>query len=589
MMALWSRRLLMLLLVTRVMVDGGALLAGNSETLLNEIGLAELQAKAEEAVASELAERSAADLNGVESLYASGYASWREAIEARHDSFRAAERLGAIKRFREWLQRVRRASSEFGGTTNSSRPMIIHLDLSFPGSRGVLGWVRPERLNELDRDLLIQLLVQRSELAVGLVDEIDSVRYQAEYVAWRLERLRSQTPVSGAELKATQSHQNLLQTRLALAQAIHDRRKSEHGILVASIGDIHNIAMDPEHLDQRSRLHNNVLPGITTQYMQRHRERLVTILTYEANARGVLEQVQSARNLSDLVDRSRTINRGQFVGEAQSQLTEQGLAVRPIAGLKPRDPNHDDPSHQQHAGGDRNVGVVAHQVPFREESTSEPSIDRLFAYRSDRPLLRKAIEIAREWFEAISERDVAEHERSWRSEFVQRLQRQSQPSPNEILAAKYASDVCIGRVRAASERAFLVCMLFDQIPDVAEDESAIQLSLIGDEEAETLLSVAEQHVASFSHSRGQQRLAVQAAKVDGLRILQSAGHASADEMARAELTLNLVKCEQESARRRLRLAELDLEIMKSILALRNAHDLAHEGLHGVGKATGKED
>ncbi len=263
----------------------------------------------------------------------------------------------------------------------------------------------------------------------------------------------------------------------------------------------------------------------------------------------------------------------QTVGDRRRQ--EHNALIAAIYAVR-NDDQRDDPSLRidDRISSDINpvdwkfLEVHSLQRPIaRKSMDDEPQVDLLLLCRTDRPLARKGISLVREWFEARSDRDTAQFVSKWRVDFVDRIEQRTKPNRIELVVARKNVESSIDGAAMASARMVIIQQSLDQIAKTVQDARPCDLSLVGDTDANELLASIEKR-RHFNDAPYEQRVSETEALVSGLRQLRGLGHASVDELKRAELSLGLEICSRRSADYQSKIADLDLQIMRRALELR---------------------
>ncbi len=567
----------MIVAITAVWLgSGNALPVASAEAPASDVvGQWLVRAEKERVLAVATAEVSEAKARQLKALHEQGYAGWAEWASARSDSVRDAARSASAERFEKWLRAEIEPSTRDPLELNrASADSVSRLELSLPGSRAVLGWVQPDRLNGVERDPVLELLRRRSELLAGDDSEVAVARRRATLFEGRVQNV-SRLPSAGVvECEAAEVQLRLATARLAVAEAARQQLRSDHAALVSTIQS------RGSRVETRSITNEETRRAATFAV----RRRAIEVLALEAQSGGEIETARAARQLarlhaagSDALHDRRQISNRDWQ-RAQSELRRSLLGWEQLTALK----DWQGRWEYQLRRDETSVGEVFEAGVPREAVTTtggvagtaggEPGDPLTMTQRREASRTRKAIALMRQWYEAVAEVEAARAERDWRDAVVSRLRAQQAPNEREVGVASSAAALCDGRVRLAGEHMQLIALLWRQEATADADDGAVayELSLIGDVEASAILDLAARRLAREDSSAWTEQIAAAGRRVEGLRQLRVIGHASAEELARAELELTETRGEQMAAGRRQQLAEVERELTERLLAVGRA-------------------
>lgn len=534
-----------------------------------------VRAEKERALAVATAEASETKASHLKELHERGYAGWTESASAQSDSVRDTARSVAAERFEQWLRAELVSSAGDDLKTNRvSVGSVSRLELSLPGSRAVIGWVQPDRLSGVERDPILELLRRRSELLANDDSEVAAARHRRTLCEERVHIVSRLPSARSAEREAAEMPLRVAAARLAVAEAARQQLRSDHAAFVSAMESL------------GSAVETRTIAGVETHRAASDalRQRAIEVLAFEAQSGGEIDTARAARQLarlhaggSDALHDRRQISTRDWQ-RAQGELRRSLLGWEQLTALKDW---QDRWEHQLRRAETSGGEAVAADIPRGTATTasgetraseSDPGDPLTTAQRREASRTRKAIALMRQWSEAIAEVEAARAESDWREAFVSRLRTQQTPNEREIGVASSAVALCDGRIRLAKERVQLIALLWRQdaaaaAADADDGGVAYEMSLIGDIEAGAILDLAARRVAREDSSVWTEQIVAAERRVEGLRQLRALGHASAEELARAELAVTELREERKAAGRRRRLAEVEQELTERLLAV----------------------
>jgi hypothetical protein len=553
-----------------------------------------VRAEAERLLATAIADASAAKATQLDKLHESGYAGWTEWASARSDSVRDAARRTAAERFANWLRSELEANP--GGSTKGTQSLaesVTLLELSLPGSRAVLGWVQPNRLGGDARHPILELLLHRSALLVESDDEISAARRKMNLLEQRARTLSRMAEVGSAERKAAAGQLRIAAARLAVAEATYQQLHFDHAALELAV---HSLKTCERNEGVSGREKAPSIAGIHEAPRAAAvalRQRALEVLAFESQTGGKIEMARAARQWARLhaagcealQDRQQiSIREWQ---RAQRDLCGSLIGWEQLTALRDW---HGRWEHQLRRDG------AVDGVRFAAGISSDAAIstndvikvaggesgDALtMAQRRNVARTRKSIVLMRQWCDASADFEAEKAERDWRSAVISHLQAQQTPNEREIAVASSAVTLCDGRVWIAGEHVQLIRLLWLQeaTNDADDIDVPYELSLIGDVEAGVILDAAASRVENENSSVWTERVVAAERRVEGLKQLRAMGHASAEELARVELSLTTAREERAASSRRRQLAKLERALTERLLGLGRSSIVEAETLH----------
>ena len=540
------------------------------------------RAAAERVLAIALADLSAKRVVQLESLHASGHAGWVELTTARCDAVCDAARSTGAERFATWLRNECEAHpTDLWKDDHSREGIVPRLELTLPGSRAVLGWVRPDRLIGDECQKVLELLLRRSALLAESDDETTAARRRLGVWEERAKHLSRLANAERVESDAVKSQLMVASARIALAEATRRQLQADHEMLKSAIESLKSSRRDVRGMDPGQ-------PGSIADLHEARRteaasvrRQAIQVLVLESQAGGELEitraAVQMARlrnsGFESLFDRQQ--NSTHEWKQAQSELQRSRFGWEQLREMKVWTIQWEHQLfHEVPTDGVRFVSTTPHDVDepaidSTETDCADPVHPLTKAQRRDVTRTRKAISLARQWWDAGVDVEVEKAKLNCRSETVSRLKSQQAPNEHEIAVATAAMAMSNGRLRRATERMKLIRLLWQQeLANDVDEQIAFDLTLIGVIEARAILDSAAGRIVREDSSTWIERVAVAERRVEGLKQLRETGYASDGELAQARNSLAELQEEQAASSRRRQLAELERELAERLLALR---------------------
>lgn len=559
-----------------------------SSTVLNAVEPASLEARdlvslriacaESELAVARVAERLAAWRNrGHARLYREGHGSWTQQAEAELAYQVAVARRVHSQRYCEWLKAFAAGNAHESNhlDAKSSSRASDRIELMIPGSRAVIGWIRPMGLPPESRSAILDLMRRRADACRIDPQTLDHSIRGVEAAEAAVRSLKSVTE-SASEGEHAELKRDLAVTELQRTRADRDLREFEFQRL-NQLADV-SLVEDPD-VDHEAEA---VSKRLRVALFRQARE----ILDREIGQQGV---AQAAR-----VSTEWTRFRHQAVlrlRESQPSTTDASMPTfAPITelGATQADARRDWLSQwlsKLDAAAD--VENLADAVVHSEHQSTHISqtvsrqadmVDILpietvpHEFRRDLPSCKRLLDLLQEWYRACANVAAARSECEFRSELLTRVSTSARSNPQESAQLRYIAESRQAELRIAEDDQELIVLLIRHVLEspLHSAEPASNLSLIDAESSHILMQMARQRASAVPDLTSEAMTRAKSRR-DSLVELQRQGQASRAEVQAAELLVRQAELRWRASDQWQRLAEIDARLMAKILDLRTSH------------------
>jgi hypothetical protein len=428
-------------------------------------------------------------------------------------------------------------------------PASDRIELMVPGSRAVIGWVRPMALPPEQRADFLDLMLQRASsrrIEPSTQDEATNA------VALSEDRLRSLKMVSAvaSEIERAELERGLALSKLQEVRADRELREFEWQCLKQlADGEFPLAGVDQVGQSDSGRFPEELLCQareiLLREVCQERREPWIAAQNNAASAR--------SKWLSQWLAKLDTVAQASNESLSANQIGKRGTSLE---------------------------GTDSHWPDL----TDIPPVEKIpVEVLNDPGRCKRLLDLVREWHSASATVAAARCESEFNTALSARVSTSIKSDQGLPSRFEYSTDLATAKVDIAENNRELVSLQIRQMletPAVGQ-LAAWELTLIDDESSAVLIQLAQQRVSAMN-SPANDGLAQTMSRRDKLIALQKQGQASRAEVAAAERLVRQSKLRSRAITHQQAQAEIEARLMVQMMSLRGSqavgrHNKPEEG------------
>ncbi|MDB5335311.1 MAG: hypothetical protein JWN70_930 [Planctomycetaceae bacterium] len=534
---------------------------------------------AESQLAVSLAEKRLAEWRhrGHARLYHEGHGSWINQAQADSAFQIAASRTIHAQRYCDWLKAFAAGNAREGDheASNSLAQGTDRIDVMIPGSRAVIGWVRPMALPPEFRSAILDLMRLRADVCQIDPHALDHSIQAVDEGKAAVQSLKSAAG-SISEVQHTELKRDLAVAELQRIRAEQDLREFEFQQLsqfaeVSILNDT-DVAHDATPTSERCQiaLFRQAREILDREIGQQGMEQAMRVNTEWTQHRrqAALRFRESRHSMADASVPALSPNTEPGANQADARrawLSQWLIRLDAAAKFADLPDTVVQAGHQTESIG-QTVSSHADVVDILPVKSVPHEL------RRDLRSCKRLLELVREWYGAEANVAAARIDCDLRSRVLTRVTTSARSNQQESAQLRYSTELKQAELKIAEDDRDLIAMLIRHALESPPHSPlpASNLRLIDAELSHILLQTARHRVLAAAHPANEDVTRAKSRR-DSLVELQKEGQASHAEVQAAEVHVRQAVLRWRASDQQQRLAEIDARLMAQILALRTTH------------------